>query len=299
MPEVIADNNYIYSLYREILKNLENHELTPEELANEFLKSPNKKKKLKFEDESDLENIKEPEFLVNRFLDEGKITVLAGEAGTGKTYLSLELIRCVSLGEPFLSMNTKKGNCLFIDCESDRTTLKMRIKALEQASGQNMKLNYICEQIKFDNQSVIEIVEFIKNKNISLLVIDSLMASNIGANENDVKDINLYFEKMRIITKETGATIIIIHHLNKSGGVRGSSAIIGAVDNLYKLTAQAQAKELKHLKISSEKNRNFYFEPTYLKVHFSSSGTHFINCEKPQDNLLKSIVEYILNFPVE
>lgn len=287
----IQDNNLIFNLYKKII--LASEALNFEEKAAELQKKAGKKR-LEIKHRSALAEINEPAYLVNAFIEAGSVNVLAGEAGTGKTYLALELIRAVSTGAAFLSMNARQANCLFVDNESNESILKMRVEALERASGEVMNFEYINEQIKFDNDTTKELKAYIENNNIKLIVIDSLMASNIGANENDVKDTMLYFQKMKELAR-SGASIFIIHHLNKTGGVRGSSAIKGAVDNLFTLTAENAAKDIKKLKLASEKNRSGFFEPLWYNMQFSSAGTHFYNCEKPAagEAILKDIIRYV------
>ena len=56
-----------------------------------------------------------------------------------------------------------------------------------------------------------------------------------GADENAVQDVQPVLMNLRKVAEETGAAIELIHHSNKSGHYRGSSAISGAVDLLLKV----------------------------------------------------------------
>ena len=65
-----------------------------------------------------------------------------------------------------------------------------------------------------------------------LVVIDILASVMPGKDENAVKDTQPVFLKLRRVAQETGAAIILIHHSNKNGGYRGSSAIKGALETM-------------------------------------------------------------------
>ena len=58
-----------------------------------------------------------------------------------------------------------------------------------------------------------------------------------GGDENSVKDTQPVFMQLRKIAEDTGAAIIVIHHVNKMGGYRGSTAIPGAIDNMVLITS--------------------------------------------------------------
>jgi RecA-family ATPase len=64
------------------------------------------------------------------------------------------------------------------------------------------------------------------------VIVDALADVMPGRDENAVKDTAPIFLTLRKIAEETQCAIIVIHHSNKTGGYRGSSAIKGAIDLL-------------------------------------------------------------------
>src|SRR5687767_3851000 len=67
-----------------------------------------------------------PEFLVNHLIPQGGLTLLSGNPGCGKSWLMLEIAKCVGIGDPlfigkeitpesFERFKTKMGKVLYID----------------------------------------------------------------------------------------------------------------------------------------------------------------------------------------
>lgn len=61
-------------------------------------------------------------------------------------------------------------------------------------------------------------------------MLDTLARCAIGLEENSSKEMGLFAEAMRLVSVQTGAHVMVVHHNNKSGEYRGSSALTAAVD---------------------------------------------------------------------
>jgi len=70
-----------------------------------------------------------------------------------------------------------------------------------------------------------------------LVIIDAL-TDILSGDENSKEDTQPVFTQLRRIADRTGAAIILIHHCNRAGGYRGSSAIKGAVDLMVKVESE-------------------------------------------------------------
>jgi len=75
----------------------------------------------------------------------------------------------------------------------------------------------------------------------------------MDGDENSKKDVQPVFNKLRTIAENTGAAIVIIHHSNKQGGYRGSSAIKGNIEAMIQVEYQEKSKQIT---FTSEKNRD-------------------------------------------
>jgi len=78
-----------------------------------------------------------------------------------------------------------------------------------------------------------------------LIVVDTMSLCALGLSENDSGAMNQFMADVKSIQDETGAHIMLIHHNNKSGGSRGSSAIPAAAQSEFDMTRQDERVTLK------------------------------------------------------
>ncbi|EJE2981451.1 TPA: AAA family ATPase, partial [Escherichia coli] len=71
-----------------------------------------------------------------------------------------------------------------------------------------------------------------KGQPVQLIVIDTLARCFGGNDENDARDMGAFIEGCDTIKRETGATVLVVHHSGKddSKGARGSSSFRAALD---------------------------------------------------------------------
>jgi hypothetical protein len=63
-----------------------------------------------------------------------------------------------------------------------------------------------------------------------IVILDTLHGATAGADENSARDMGVVLGSVRYIRAALGCAVLLVHHANKSGGYRGSSALHGAVD---------------------------------------------------------------------
>jgi hypothetical protein len=178
---------------------------------------------------------KEPppiDFVVEGLLPRGAIAMLFGAYDTCKTWLTMSLLKAVSLGEPWLGrFVTKKGRVLFVDLESGDYNTRRRLYMLR--AGDNPDLGAACytELKPNDPQFWIALAKY----DCEAVVIDSLRVANNGADENDSSESIVPLLLAARFSELTGCAVVWIHHANKSATdgwptYRGSSGIMDQVD---------------------------------------------------------------------
>lgn len=174
------------------------------------------------------------EWVVEGLVSTGSVSLVFGDAGTKKTWTTLALAVCASTGQPFLGMRTQRRPVLLIDEESGRRRLNMRLGEVLRGygAGEDTPIAYTTlEAFNLRDHADVEHVRAaIAETCAGLVVIDALMDIMPGADENAVKDVVPVLIALRKLAEQTQAAIVLIHHANKGGGYRGSSAIKGAVD---------------------------------------------------------------------
>jgi RecA-family ATPase len=211
----------------------------------------------------------EPEvFVLQDMITEGSLTIFTGTSGSGKTWVASDLCLSIVQGLDWLGKQTKQKNVFILDEESGKKRLIRRFRKLAVARGL-MNLNgeskgsenipirartYRRTDISSKNFVSEMRLKIIKD-GIGFILIDALVDVTPGKNENDAKEMLPALLNLKQLCEETEVTIVVIHHAGKSEGSnsRGTSAIEGAIDAMFKIT---QDEKTGKLKIESKKERD-------------------------------------------
>jgi len=208
------------------------------------------------------------DWLWHRRIPLGKITILDGDPGMGKSLLSIFIAACVSTGQPMPDgAPAKQGKVILIAPEdAAEDTIKPRVEAAGGDSSQvllleNMDLLNIkdTKKIKFNErpfslaQDLGILEQAIKQTGTILVVIDPLMAvlgHNIDSSRD--QDIREVLTPLAQVAERAGCAILIIRHLNKGSSdnilYRGSGSIgIIAVARIGLLVAHDPDDEQKRV----------------------------------------------------
>lgn len=226
---------------------------------NPTIKKEQPTKKPRFEAKSASEALQpQPpiDWIYKNLAGSGSVVLMHGEAGSKKTYCTYWMLACASVGMKFLQFETKKVKTLIIDEESGNTRLLRRLGEILRGAliDDPSNIDYISlEQLKLDNTSdVIDLMNFIQANGYQLILIDAL-SDVMDGDENSKEHVQPVFNNLRKIAEETGALIIMIHHSNKLGGYRGSSAIKGSVDLMLEVSSSNGSNIIK---FKSQKERD-------------------------------------------
>ncbi len=217
---------------------------------------------------NDLIKMEIPEFpyVVDTLVPEIAITAITADTGKGKSLIANELARCVASGESFLGeFKTKQGNVLIIDQEMNKYTIAERARNI--INGYT-PLDYMCEQFwKIDDiEKYLKLKIKIIQNDYKLIIFDTFVTIHSGEENSagDMREINTLLLKL---IKETGVTIIFIHHHRKQGKdqqynqstSRGSTEITAKVSSLLlvdsKRIINEEGKKVLQMTISQEKSR--------------------------------------------
>ncbi len=236
------------------------------------------------------------EWVVENLFSAGSVSVVFGEGGSKKTWSMLDMAVAVARGETWLNFPTVPGPVLVIDEESGNRRLSRRLSQVlcGHDADQATPLYYV-SLAAFDlgnPDDVNQLHVLISQTGARLVIIDALADVMPGRDENSVKDVQPIFLALRRIAEVTQAAIVIIHHSNKGGGYRGSTAIKGAVDLLL---AVESAQESPNINFKTEKARDTeplsfaavaHFEPDRFYLRESLAGPT-IKLAKAQEYVLR------------
>ncbi len=199
------------------------------------------------------------DYIIDTLITNASINVFYGEPGSKKTYSTLSMAVCVANGKDWLGFKTKQSPVLIIDEESGEKRLSRRlnetIRGLDcDATG---RISYIClAGFKLDNEDDAKIIESeIKNTKAKLVIFDAL-TDIMDGDENSKKDVQPVMSALRKMADNTDSSFIVIHHSNKIGGYRGSSAIKGSSDLMVQVSSDLNDNTIN---FKTEKNRDGNF----------------------------------------
>ncbi len=217
---------------------------------------PTKRYTVHWADEA-LEGDDDFDWVVAGMFSKGSVSLIVGEGGSKKTYLAIDCAVCVAMGQPWLGFSTTQGTVLYVDEESGKVRLKKRLRAVMRGhrAGRETPVAWtVLEQFNLtDIQDVEHVASLIDEVKPSLVVIDALADAMPGADENSVKDVHPVFQRLRGMAETKQCAVVVLHHANKAGGYRGSTAIKGAVDLMLMVDSKLDSSRID---VTTEKARD-------------------------------------------
>jgi len=160
---------------------------------------------------------KEVKWLWYPYIPFGKVTLLQGDPGDGKSKLMLSVAALLSKGEPLPFTETEENEPVTIiyqttEDDADDTV----VPRFNSAGGNGENLIFIREDEKslsFGDNRIREAIEMYHAK---LLILDP-MSSYIGeiCSMNNANETRAEFNHLIAVAKDTGCAIVIIAHMNK------------------------------------------------------------------------------------
>lgn len=166
------------------------------------------------------------------FIPFGKVTVIQGDAGDGKSTLVLTLAAMLSRGEamPF-SIDDEREPINIIYQSSEDDADDTIVPRYLNAGGDPKRLFFISEEEKMLSFSDERLLKAIQQTGSKLVILDPLSAY-IGEKTgiNSANEIRAQFRPLIDIAKQTGCAVVIIHHMNKMTGQKAINRAVGSVD---------------------------------------------------------------------
>ena len=196
------------------------------------------------------------DYIIDNLITNSSVNVFFGEPGSKKTYSMLSLAVCVAGGKSWLDFKTKQAPVLIIDDESGERRFSRRLSEaiLGELCDTTSPIYYVSlAGFKLDSDNDPTILQALIESTGAKLVIFDALADLMDGDENDKKDVQPVFNHLRKIAENTDSAILVIHHSNKQGGYRGSSAIKGSVDLMVQVTSENGSNLIN---FQTEKNRD-------------------------------------------
>lgn len=176
-------------------------------------------------------------FLVDGLIPAGQLVMLGGRGKAGKSWLVLQLIAAVDSGGQFLGRSTTRGKVLYLALEDGRRRLNQRPKILRWQPSPAVDIAFKIDKFDGGGSGLAHLLEAIGHKQYDLVVVDTLVKTlSPTADENNNTQMAGICNALADIAHDTGACVLIVHHVSKQlvenpfDALRGASAIRDAYD---------------------------------------------------------------------
>lgn len=168
------------------------------------------------------------------------VGVLVAKSQGGKTFLFLELARCIATGKPFFKVAPdEKGATLIVFAGTEGSGLARRMAALGEAQALpisamvvgNLTERGALDGLLADLKEKAAWMELMFDMPVRLIVIETIAASGLLNDENSNAEASRAIANLGMISLAMKAPVFASHHPSKTGtAARGAGAIIDNAD---------------------------------------------------------------------
>jgi hypothetical protein len=176
------------------------------------------------------------DWLIAGIMPLGTVMLLAASGGTGKSTVAYNWALHIALGTPWSGRRCMKGKSLIIQSDEPLvdTSEKLGVIGYEDA-GLDLGTIAFWETWRFAHMRQLE--DYVRKHRPLFITIDSLTACLAGMDVDLIKsNAGDVIYGLRDIANTYKCSILILHHLNKSGGLRDSTSFVDNVSEVVKLT---------------------------------------------------------------
>ena len=209
------------------------------------LKEPPKKDSVKIIRMSDVE-LTPVEWLWKPYLPFGKLSVLQGNPGEGKTYFAMHLAAACTNGKLLPNMERMEPFNVIYQTAEDGLGDTVKPRLIEAGADLDRVLVIDDSEVQL-TLSDERIEKAIVENNARLVIIDPIQAylgSDVDMNRaNEVRPI---FMRLGQVAQRTGCAILLIGHLNKAAGMQSLQRGLGSIDIAAAVRSVMFIGKLKH-----------------------------------------------------
>ena len=184
-----------------------------------------------------------PAWLIKDIVPRSQIVIVAGQYGTGKTFIADDLAACVMLGTPFAGREVvRQGGVLWLAAEGvSEVDVRIKAAATERNGGDPGLLPFARQSFDVPRLTAPEAEEQLlrlaaafkeglrvrfQGVELAVIVIDTLGSAAGWVDANSSSEAQGVMNMLRRVNAKTGALILVVDHYGKAveTGVMGASA---------------------------------------------------------------------------
>jgi putative DNA primase/helicase len=209
--------------------------LLSEEERDQIDRAATKSRTLALTRLSDVETQK-IEWLWSARIPKGKVTLLVGDPGAGKSFISLAIAANVTTGAPLPGGERHDPQSVLIWNGEDGTADTIRPRS--EAAGANLERVYVIEgettadgtHLPFGLASIDLLIEYVAAAaDVGLVIVDPLAALLAGVDAHRDAEIRSSLQPLADFAERFGVAILVIAHLNKRDAERALYRVGGSI----------------------------------------------------------------------
>ena len=220
-------------------------------------------------------------WLIEGLIAKGHLVVLGGRPKSGKSWLCLQMAKCLDVGESFLGRQTRRAKVVYVALEDGERRVRERCYLLKWQPNE-AKVHFSVARFDHPQDGMVgEGISQIKllTSDVDLVIIDTLIATLQGhVKENDNVGMARILNELARIAHDTDTAILLTHHTGKGmsddpfNTLRGASSIRGGYDVGLVLERKQGEKEA----ILHAESRDVDVESMTLQQAANGAGWHYI-----------------------
>ena len=174
--------------------------------------------------------LQEVKWLWKPYIPAGKITILEGDPGIGKTTLALRLAAACSTGSPMPGMEPTEPMYVIYQTAEDGLGDTIKPRLIDAGADETRVLNIV-----EDERSLTLLDERIDHAIITtgakLIILDPIQGYlGDGVDMHRANDIRTVMKNIASVAERTGCAVVLVGHLNKTSGQNSAYRGLGSID---------------------------------------------------------------------
>lgn len=164
----------------------------------------------------------------------GYLSLLVGREKTGKSLMALAIsARCAGGGGTLAGIDCAPARVLYVDCENGSREIHRRVRALGLTNPDGL---VVYEGVGFNvGAGLDELDSVLSDTQPDLVWLDS-WRSMWGGDENSAQESSAVLDPLRELIRRHNVAAGLLHHANKLGTYRGSTAVGASVESIIEFT---------------------------------------------------------------
>ena len=174
--------------------------------------------------------LQEVQWLWHPYIPFGKLTIIQGNPGEGKTTLALRLAAACSTGTPLPGMEPVAPFPVIYQSAEDGMGDTIKPRLMEAGADLDRVLSIVEDKVQLSLLDV-RIEQAIREHKARLMILDPIQGY-IGSHVdlNRANEIRSVLKSVSAVAERTGCAIVLIGHLNKASGASSAYRGLGSID---------------------------------------------------------------------